>query len=523
MEDILREELDKPVTEETLLEGLVNAADGKDEMVVETPEGTITIPTDELDPLTNHILDLCPSLTQGEYSAVQTMFNEQLSTSNGQSKMQFYIAYLANSSEIIDEVSNRTAQELYEQVGYYKRTVEAFDGIINTYGHLNSDEKIEFLLTQTPGLETTMKILDKADNHKKHYIFEQTSPQVDKVQTLADELGSLSTDYIVSHAKAVKKDAEELEKAQEDYYHAVSIADKKYDVYEEKPEKKETPKNADYDADAYQNILTVNEKLNYKGKISNMDHANLPPSSIERGDLLQLRVTNSNVSKAFPMFKYMVVREDRPSHYRCEDVSLKAVDIEGNEIPIDKGKEGEGDPYKIKIEQGKTNRVVSKDFIGQTHNQYALLMNYSNTEYRPAYVGDLFRAAPIGIAELDDRINSLTSKTDQTLINSFTAQRDAGSGILGAAGALTLVGGVLIVVGIYQTATVVGAVVGPILIGIGAALEGAAIGLYVTGAVMHDTNKKALKNAETNDNKRKGELKDLFGDIDEYNKFTDPY
>jgi hypothetical protein len=48
-----------------------------------------------------------------------------------------------------------------------------------------------------------------------------------KLTNFGEELGSLSVDYIISHAKAVQKDAEELEKAEAEYHHAIALADKK--------------------------------------------------------------------------------------------------------------------------------------------------------------------------------------------------------------------------------------------------------------------------------------------------------
>jgi hypothetical protein len=155
-----------------------------------------------------------------------------------------------------------------------------------------------------------------------------------------------------------------------------------------------------YDPDAYQNVKKANKELNYKGKIFNMDCAN-----IKLGDVLQLRVTSSDVSENFPMFKYMVVRGIDEDYYYCEDLLLKPVDTKGNEISIEQGKnEGEVVPYKIKYKQSENLKRISKDFVSNTHYQYALSLGYTANTYRPLYAGDLIDTVPVGIEELNNRI-----------------------------------------------------------------------------------------------------------------------
>jgi hypothetical protein len=120
----------------------------------------------------DHILDVNPDLTTGELNAIYTMMSEQFDSEFGSRKMNFYTMYLNNSTEYPVDGLPYTARELYESKDstYYKSWVDSVEQIINDYGHMSQQKRVDFLITKNPSMKNIMDVFDNADNTEKLYL-----------------------------------------------------------------------------------------------------------------------------------------------------------------------------------------------------------------------------------------------------------------------------------------------------------------------------------------------------------------
>jgi hypothetical protein len=497
VEDGIKSVLDTPVVREDLIDSLEDITDGE---------------VTELDPLTNHILESCPDLTQGELTAINSMFSKQLNTPDGTDKFQFYINYLDNSSEVL--VEGMTAHELYQRSPYYQDVYHHFEQIIKDYGHMNSDAKLEFLLTETPSMENTIRIFDEANDEKKTYIVENTSSNVEEINALSEELGSKSTTYLIGHPKWVQKQSDEIEEAEEDYHHAVALADKKYDM--DNPSTLEKIGNGitqytnkvwgSYDPDAYVNAMAVKNELAKVQRQPGIKNAfidnNHNKPDIKLGELVQYKMESSNPNQ--PMYKYYLIKNESgyigPPYWMINELVLTGKNRTGGNI-TDESKAG--DMVSISI-TGDRWKVIPKDSLNPENTPYAI---YGlNGTLRNDSVGDLYTAYSVDPTGLNSRLSNVPTAGDSSdLIDGIV--------MIVAGISMVVIGAVLIYAGVCAEAITGGVATVAIITG---------LGILVGGIVPISTGSIKCNNYRTSNNNHKNTKKAIYNDIKKHNQYPEP-
>jgi len=168
----------------------------------------------------NYINSKCPNLTVAENLKIYDMMQQQWDGPNGNTKFNFLIAYLNNSSEYPIQGLSYTARELYSQSAYYHSWISAVDNIINDYGHMTRKQRVEFLITKNPTLKEALTCFNTNDQNKLYF--------------LSDSISDLEVPEYDGNVLDVDKAINYKNNVQDYIYkfsHTILTADMYYDMY----------------------------------------------------------------------------------------------------------------------------------------------------------------------------------------------------------------------------------------------------------------------------------------------------
>ncbi|MDR2544628.1 MAG: VIT1/CCC1 transporter family protein [Methanobrevibacter sp.] len=454
------------------------------------------LPKESTDPILNLLEYIkkragCNDWEAAQINALMAMNSEQ------KQGYDYYSRYM---------MGNTTAEE--DNADYYRTICEEWDQLLDEYAKMTPEQRAEELMTSATNTDVT-KILNESSPEELDYIQNRTEPYQNKLEDKANELASKSTWWMIEHLSDMKNAAEDINRTYQYYNEEIVIAHNEYQILENS-----VKLDGNIDEDAYPNALRVRNKLkslNYNNtKIVNSFLNNDPNLPLFRlGDLVQYRINDSSEVN-FPVYKYLMIKNDTNDKYGIDSIDLIPRDAEGNKI-------NESGKDIVAIHKFQHERIyIPKNSITPDNSKYAIQLNQTGewavSELYSIYDPDV---DPTG---LEDRLNKVPTVDESDRETAISELSLGVVGILG--GGTTLLMGIVAIVGACA-ATPATAGLSAIGLGPGMALLFSGIAGLVSGfstlsmgiitIVRYNKAKKSHNESE----------RDIFNDLMNHNRYPE--